>query len=208
MSDTQKFLINVLSLAVIGLVVVRLTLVEVYVVDTNVMAPTMTYGDEVLVWTPASYDLADIVICEHPTEPGVPVIGRIVGLAGNTISTGPRGQLLVDGDQATIDVGRSDFQFYDVVRGNQYQMQEGWVEYFGRHRHRYLRTPGEPLDLRDTTVERGAYLLGDNRREWSLDSRRFGEVDLDTCIGQVFLRWKPAPSNGDDIDSSYLELID
>ncbi len=206
MNDTQKVILNIVALVVIGVVIARLTLFELVVVDTNAMAPTLTYGDEVLVLTVGSPEMADIVICEHPVEPGVPVWGRIITFAGHTISTDRRGGLMVDGDRANINVG-GNFSFYDVLIDKEVQMEYGEVDYFGRHDHAYIRRKGEPLQLRATKVKSGAYLLADNRSAWNEDSRRFGEVDLDTCIGTVFMRWKPAPDRGDDVDHGYLELI-
>jgi hypothetical protein len=51
------------------------------------------------------------------------------------------------------------------------------------------------------------YLLGDNRRERSFDSREFGEVDPETCLGQVFMIWQPAPDRGDDVGNHRLEWV-
>lgn len=205
MGDTAKLLLNVAAVLVIVGVLLRITFVEVVTVRDNGMAPTLIYGDEILVWKGAHVDMADVVVCEHPARPAELVIGRAVAFAGHTLHS-ERNGLFVDRDQTTTQViGRQ--HFYDVTRKALYDMDLEQIDYFGQHSHEFFLEHGSTFSLNAYSVEKGVYLLGDNRSENSFDSREFGEVDPSRCMGQVFLRWTPAPANDDDIKHHYLDTI-
>ncbi|MFI5307415.1 MAG: S26 family signal peptidase, partial [Polyangiales bacterium] len=102
MSDTVKFLLNLAAVLVIAGVLVRMAFVDVVSVRDNGMAPTLVYGDEVLVWKGAHVDMADVVVCQHPVRTGELVIGRAVAFAGHSIHTDYNGMLYVDRDQAAV----------------------------------------------------------------------------------------------------------
>ena len=61
--------------------------------------------------------------------------------------------------------------------------------------------------MRSYTVEKGVYLLGDNRSESTYDSREFGEVDPERCLGQVILRWKAGAVERRRLDHHMLDII-
>jgi hypothetical protein len=87
-------------------------------------------------------------------------------------------------------------------------MQLRRMDYFGRHDHAYFIQAGDVFSMRTYHVEKGIYLLGDNRSETQFDSRAFGEVNPETCLGQVFMRLRPAPSRGDELEHGYLDVIE
>jgi signal peptidase I len=205
MGDTAKFLLNVASVLVIAGVLLWMAFIEVVTVRDNGMAPTLIYGDEVLVWKGAHADMADVMVCQHPVRNGELVIGRAVAFAGHTLHT-ERNGLFVDRDQTTTQVIDRQ-RFYDVTRKTQYDMDLEQIDYFGQHSHEFFLEHGSSFMLPAYSVEKGVYLLGDNRSESSFDSREFGEVDPSHCLGQAFLRWKPAPANDDDIKHHYLDTI-
>lgn len=196
MGETGKFLLNVAAVLLIGGVLLRIFFIEVVIVQDNGMAPTLIYGDEVLVWKGARVDMADVMVCEHPARSGERVIGRVIAFAGHTVHTDRNG-LYVDRD-ATVTQLLEPKRFYDVTRKRMYQMDVSQIDYYGRHSHEFFLEHGDRFGLREYAVEKGVYLLGDNRSESSFDSREFGEVDPKHCWGQVFLRWKPAPARDDD----------
>jgi signal peptidase I len=192
---------------VIGLVAVRLLFMETVVVADNGMAPTLVYGDEVLVWKGAQIGMADVVVCEHPVRTGALVVSRAIAFAGHTVSTDVNGTLYVDKDRTTAQPVQS-MRFYDVTRKRLWDMRMYLIDYFGRHSHSYFIARGDLLRLRTYTVERGVYLLGDNRSELAFDSREFGEVQPARCLGQVVMRLRPGPSRGDDLTTGYLDVIE
>jgi signal peptidase I len=206
MGDTGKFLLNVVAVLVIAAIAVRMAFLEVVPVTDNGMALTLVYGDEVLVWKGAHIDMADVVVCEHPARTGQWVIGRAIAFAGHTVHTDYNGQLYVGRDQ-TATQGGEHFRFYDVTRKKLLDMSSGQMDYFGKHAHDFFMETGDHFSLPTYTVEHGVYLLGDNHSERSFDSRAFGEVDPNRCLGQVILRWTPAPTSGDDLHHHYLDII-
>ena len=205
MNELFKFLLNLASVGIIAAVIVRLLFMEEVVVRDNGMAPTLVYGDEVLMWKGAHADMADVMVCEHPARDGQLVIGRAVAFAGHTIHT-EAGGLYIDRDQTATQISGT-VSFYDVTRQRHDEMLLGEIDYFGKHSHAFFAAPGVRFSLPTYTVARGIYLLGDNRADSSFDSREFGEVDPQRCLGQVVLRWKPAPPSGDDLGHHMLDFI-
>ena len=192
------------ALAIAG--VLKLFFVDVIHVPHNGMAPTLVYGDLVLVWRNAKVDMADVVVCEHPTRPEASVLARAVAFAGHSVSTDAYGYLLVDEDRANIE-WESDARFYDVTRQKLFSMRPGYIDYMRQHRHRFMVELDTTFNLGTYAVNHGVYLLGDNRADPDDDSREFGEVDPARCKGQVFMRVWPAPRQEDDVRNGYLDFI-
>ena len=86
-------------------------------------------------------------------------------------------------------------------------MRLGSIDYRRQHRHQFMIEAGSSFGLATYQVNRGVYLLGDNRSDPADDSREFGEIDPARCRGQVFMRLSPAPPQNDDIRHGYLDWI-
>jgi signal peptidase I len=204
--EVFRGLFSLLSVLVLIAIVLKVFFVDVVVVPHNGMAPTLVYGDHVLVWRNASVDMANIVICEHPGKPEARVLGRAVAFAGHTVSTDRTGDLLVDDDRASPQ-WEGPLRFYDAPRDRLSSMRLGSIDYRRQHRHQFMIETEASFDLTSYHVDRGVYLLGDNRSDPADDSREFGEVDPAHCRGQVFMRLSPAPPQNDDIRHGYLDWI-
>jgi signal peptidase I len=186
--------------------VLHLFYVDNFVMPHNGMAPTLVYGDRVLVWRRAKPDMGNIIVCEHPARPGTPAIGRAVAFAGHTVSSDARGQLFVDEDRASVEnIGIT--RFFDATRDKLFTMQLASIDYNRKHRHEFFVEDGYGFAMRTRTVERGIFLLGDNRTDTYDDSRDFGEVDPARCHGEVFMRLAPAPKRADDIHHGYFDYV-
>lgn len=197
------------SLLALFIGVMRLFFVDVLVVPHNGMAPTMTYGERVLVWRRAQVDMADVVVCEHPANPELRVLARAVAFAGHTVGSDGSNNLFVDSDRASIE-WQGNMRFFDVTREKLFSMRLGSMDYMRHDRHEFMVEVGTALWLPSYHVEQGVYLLGDNRSDTIDDSREFGEVDPAKCHGQVFMRLTPAPpyeDAEDDIRHSYLQWL-
>lgn len=201
------FLLNVVAVLVLVAVWMRWFAIEIVVVQDNGMAPTLVYGDQVLVWKDAMVELANVMVCEHPARPSQLVIGRVLAFAGHSVSTDRLGNLLVDDDRADGNA-TGHARFYDATRKKDHRMIVREMNYRGKHRHNVFMLPNTVFNLRTYNVEKGVYLLGDNRVETRFDSRDFGEVNPQRCLGQVFMIWKPAPSRGDDIDHKAFDRVE
>lgn len=199
----------IVRLAVFGAIaagVLHLFYVDNFVMPHNGMAPTLVYGDRLLVWRRAKPDMGDIVVCEQEARPGFPVIGRVVASAGHVVSTDTRGQLFVDESRASVENVGTVF-FFDATRQKLFTMQLGTIDYNRKHRHQFFVEDGYGFAMGSHTVERGVFLLGDNRAEPFNDSREFGPVDPAKCHGEVFMRLVPAPKQNDDIRHGYLDYV-
>jgi signal peptidase I len=96
-------LVAVVALALALLI--KTFLVQPFSIPSGSMEPTLHVGDRVLV-SKISYDLhgihrGDIIVFKTPktdTEPGVKdLIKRVIGLPGETIQSGPAGEVLING---------------------------------------------------------------------------------------------------------------
>jgi signal peptidase I len=162
--------------------------VKVVEVGHNAMAPTVFVGDRVLVWKGHNFDLGDIALCPHPSEPGRYVMGRVVGRTGQRVAI-DRGQLLINGETPESDL-HSPISFSDAETGRTEQMIWG-IESILNHDHLFFVRAGRAgvPNLREQHVRGGQlYLMSDNRTYVGEDSRAFGGVNEGTCIGAVFMR--------------------
>ena len=204
--DLLQTIFKLASFGVLIAFVMKVFFVDIYVMPHNGMAPPLLYGDRILVWRRAKADMGDIVMCSHPSKPDATVIGRAVAFTGHSISVDPRGQLTVDDDSATIE-GLGEVRFYDETREKLFYMKLGTINYRMKHRHEFFVESGGYFEIPLTTLERGIYLLGDNRSDSWDDSREFGEVDPRLCEGEIFMRLTPAPERADDIHHGYFEFV-
>jgi signal peptidase I len=205
-----RALFTLASLLALVALVFKTFFVDVIVVPHNGMAPTLLHGERVLVWRDATADMANVMICEHPAKPEASVLGRAVAFAGHTIDSDILGNLLVDSDRASVEY-EADLRFYDDTKSKLFTMKHGFIDYRRQHRHEFFIEQGEQFSLRTYQVNRGAYLLGDNRSDPTNDSREFGEIDPAHCRGQVFMRLTPATPAADavpdDVHHAYFDVI-
>jgi signal peptidase I len=206
LGEVIRGLFSLLSVLAAVAFLLKVFYVDIVEVPHNGMAPTLVYGDKVLVWRNASVDMGNIVICEHPANPQASVLGRAVAFAGHTVSNDRGEGLMVDDDRASLE-WEGSMNFFDVTREKLFSMRLGSMDYRRQHRHQFMVESGTSFELTSYHVDRGVYLLGDNRSDLIDDSREFGEVDPARCRGQVFMRLSPAPPQNDDIRHGYLDWI-
>lgn len=207
LGDALRLTVKLASFAAVIAGLLHFFYVDNFVMPHNGMAPTLVYGDRVLVWRRAKPDMGDIVVCEHPTRPGTQVIGRAVAFAGHSVSTDTRGQLFVDENRASAE-SLGTVRFFDARHDRMFTMQLSSIDYNRKHRHQFFVEDGYAFAMRQYQVQRGIFLLGDNRTDPYDDSREFGEVDPATCRGEVFMRLAPAAKQmDDDIRHGYLDYV-
>lgn len=201
-----KFLLWVAAVVAIIAGVFKATVVDLAVVGHNAMAPTMLTGEEVLVWNRHTPERGDIVICENPADPFLMVVGRVIAEEGSTVSA-DRGQLTVDGRTPAADV-HGTTRFFDVDTETTAEYQR-ITRTHGQKDYQVMVKTDFRLRIRPITVGAGhVYLLSDNIAYLGQDSRTFGPVDAETCVGQIFMRWKPVDDGGAGFGHGYLDIID
>jgi len=197
-----------LGLGVVLLIVaaaLRVLFVDVAMVGHEGMAPTLVAGEYVAIWRKATANVGDVLICEHPGEPNRHVMGRVLSKSGYKVRTDRFGQVVV-GDETIQRDFRGERRFFDTTRNEMVTMKYG-IAKFGYYENEFFIEKGRKPTLRPTYVKRGVFLLGDNYTSVGNDSRYFGEVDPETCVGQVFMILWPAEDRGDDIRHLPLSLI-
>jgi signal peptidase I len=178
--------IVIVVVALVAAFVIRTYIIESYVVPTASMYPTIKDGDRVLV-NKLSFDFGNsvragdiIVFHESPndTDKTTPIlIKRVIGLPGQTLSSGPNGELFVDGKllpeplltPAAMDQGA----------GPAICTPEA--------------SPAATADCRGKVLHLPAgeyYVMGDHRGD-SDDSRFWGPIPRHLIIGRAFVRIWP-----------------
>jgi len=165
------FAFDLFKIALIALVIVlpiRYFLFQPFIVEGESMAPNFESGDYLIV-DEISYRFSgpqrgDVVVFNWPKDTTQRFIKRVIGLPGETIDV-KNGQVSVIKDGETIILNES---------------------YLSAD----LKTYG---DVNITLGENEYFVLGDNR-EYSYDSRAWGEVPSKDIIGKAALRIFPITS--------------
>jgi len=161
----------VVLIVALGLAVgLRTWVIQTYSIPSGSMEPTLMIGDRILV-DKLSYDFhpvhrGDVIVFATPPKE-IPLlqvndlVKRVIGLPGETISSGPHGEVLINGkviDQPWLTAGaRAD--------------------------------PGPPI--RTQKIPRGdVFVMGDNRGA-SDDSRAYGPVSESLIVGRAVLGFWP-----------------
>lgn len=199
-----KFLGALLLLAAAVAGVLYGFFVKLVEVGHNGMAPTMILGDRVVVWITTDLELGQVALCAHPQEPGRFVTGRVVGRSGHLVTI-ERGQLRIDGRTPDRD-GLAQVEFDDAETGRRTRMHLAREDILGRQFLTFTRHGREPRMPRPHRVGPGLFLLNDNRTYMAEDSRSFGEVQRDRCVGRVFMRLTAADSPP-EVGNAPLDLI-
>jgi signal peptidase I len=161
-------IVLVVALAVaVGL---RTFVIQTYSIPSGSMIPTLMVGDRILV-DKLSYHLhavhrGDVVVfATPPKELKIldvnDLVKRVIGLPGETISSGPHGEVFIDGKP----------------------IAQPWLTKSAR------ADPGPPIQ--EQKIPAGdVFVMGDNRGE-SDDSRDYGPVSESLIVGRAVLGFWP-----------------
>lgn len=200
-----KFVAVIAVLAAVAGGVLYGFFVEIVDVGHNAMAPTMTIGDRVLVWKTQELPLGAVALCAHPVQPGVYVMGRVVGRPDHVVSI-ERGGLQINGDAPDLDT-QGFVTFHDAEIGRAVRMRKIHEDILDRDHFIFVQDGREPRMRRAHRVERGLFLMNDNRTHRGEDSRTYGEVDPSACVGRVFMRLSAAES-APELGHAALDIIE
>lgn len=192
------------ALVVIG-VVARIAFVDVWKIPEDdgrlsiSLEPTLSGGDTVLMLTRGEPGFGDLVRCTDPDDATRFVVGRVAGVAGDTVQINGH-DLIVDGkryagemacaiEQVTVIHPTSGEK---VVLGCDQVQMGGHVHMRGYSGKREITTPVK------ATVEMGKVFLLSDDRSWPDDSRAFGTLPVSSCKRQIFFRLWSSSGFGDD----------
>lgn len=163
----------IVVIAVVVALLVRAFVVQAFYIPSGSMEPTLGINNRVLV-NRLAYDFhavhrGDIVVFRTPpkdhSDPGVKdLVKRVVGLPGETVSSAPDGQVLIDGKA----------------------INESYIA------PKFRTGPGAGPPITKQVIPAGEYfMMGDNRDD-SYDSRFFGPISSSLVVGRVVLKvWPP-----------------
>lgn len=182
---------------VFAAVIARIFLVELVQTNSYSMVPTLVAGDLFVVRTVGKLGLGDVAVCKNPEDESNMVVLRILGLPGQTVA-GWRNHIKLDGEVVQHEL-IDPIVYEDDTSGERlkYVVRVG-QEYVGGQLYEVaLMDKGSRKDFRELTVPSDSFFLMGDNRNMARDSRHFGPVPIDSCIGEaVFLLW-PGDDSGD-----------
>jgi signal peptidase I len=180
-------------LVVIGLIA-RATFVDVWVLPDDLkmsasVAPSLAGGDAILFMRHIKPAFGDLVRCSDPDDPTRFVVGRVVGLGGDTVETNGR-ELSVNGKRylGQLACAEPKVTIPHPTSGSTVEIWCDQVEIAG---HSHMRGSSDKAGIFTPTkaaVGQGMlYLLSDDR-SYHDDSRDFGTVPAESCTGRIIFR--------------------
>lgn len=182
------FGMGMLGLPFVGLVCLRVFVIEAFKIPSGAMIPTLRVGDHVFVDKlhrgARAAERGAIVVFPYPTNPQQDFIKRIVGMPGDEIET--RGSsLFVNG----FELKRCPLGRIVLSVGGPVWDSEAYVEFLGSHAYLVLYREDRVEEPQGWTVKEGeVFVMGDNRDN-SYDSRVYRGVPIDTLKGRAVTRF-------------------
>ena len=188
-----KFIFWVAATLSVIVLVLRLTCMNVWTIpEDNVldssMRPTLAAGDVVLLLTVGNRGFGDLVQCTDPEDAQRYVVGRIVGVGGDTVEIA-NPVVTVNGTH----YNRSDACTQNVITvphprsGAPVQAGCSRIEMAGGWHYRANAQSNVESPSSHTVGPGLVYLLSDDRA-FHDDSRDFGAVPAESCKNLIFFR--------------------
>jgi signal peptidase I len=187
---------------IVIVLVLRSFLYEPFRIPSDSMMPTLVQGDFIFVnkWrygprlpvvNTRLFEVShpargDVVVFRKPTDPGMVLIKRLVGLPGDVIRVA-EGQVYINGTPSRIDIG----DLYAGPKSAQYPFTQVGEEQLGNVPHAILLVQTRVGKEGEWRVPAGHYfMMGDNRNN-SQDSRydEVGYVPEGNIIGKAEAIW-------------------
>ncbi len=191
---------SIASVFVAGLFIITFV-VQAFEIPSGSMENTLLIGDHVFVdrltpAPPAHYlgplmpyreiHRGEVIVFLHPTEPGMYVVKRIMGVPGDRIHL-EHGQLFVNGQAMKEPYLNPDRGFYNDYRDDFPKYTAAGIPGVAQEWPMLLSSNIQGGDL---VVPKDSYFgMGDNRAE-SLDSRYWGFIPRENVVGRpLFIYW-------------------
>jgi len=180
-------------LIVIGLIG-RVAFLDVWMLPDDpkmsaAVAPSLAGGDTILFLFHSKPAFGDLVRCTDPDSPTHFVVGRVVGLWGDTVETNDR-ELSVNGKRYLGEMAcpEAKVSVPHPTSGATVELSCDQVEIAGHPHLRGSSDKGGIVTPTKTAVGQGmVYLLSDDR-SYHDDSRDFGTLPADSCTGRIVFR--------------------
>jgi len=189
-----KFFLVVGIFAVLG----KIFLFDVVKTDSFNMVPNLMPGDVVLVSRHAALEHGDIAVCTDPLDNTRLLALRVMAMDGETIAF-DRNSPVVDGKKLQRETGRGGvYSDTSTVEEFEFEVTISPEENGGKTYNVAVARGFRGRSMRERKVSIGLFLVGDNRNHaYDSDSRKFGAVDAETCLGQAVLVLWAGDDSGD-----------
>jgi signal peptidase I len=153
------------------------------------VAPSLAGGDTVLFMFRNKPAFGDLVRCKDPDDATRFVVGRVVGLAGDTVDV-DGAELRVNGTRYIGEMACAErtFTIPHPTAGSTVEITCDQVEIAG---HPMFRGVGKVASMDSPltkTVGSGMLFLLSDDRSYHDDSRDFGVVPVENCTGRIVFR--------------------
>jgi signal peptidase I len=153
------------------------------------LEPTLSAGDTVLMYRRGEPSFGDLVRCTDPDDANRFVVGRVVGIGGDTVRAHGR-ELIVDGKRYDGEMACAIEQVTVIhpTSGEKVVLGCDQVPMGGRtHMRGYSGKKEIDTAITKTVAMGNVFLLSDDR-SYHDDSRDFGTVPAATCKHRIFFR--------------------
>lgn len=192
-----KSLFWLIIFAVVLGILGRIFLFEIAQINTYDMVPNIMPGDTFLVLTRGKLGPGEVAMCKDPDNPDLMIVARIMGVPGSTFAM-ENNQLIINGKHIDHSFDGPNLLYEDNTGGEHTEqfISVALEKVAGRVYHVAIMNRAGDNSFDETEVESGFFLVGDNRNR-SRDSRNFGEIPINDCIGSPFLIVWPGSDSGD-----------
>jgi signal peptidase I len=180
-------------LFIIGLVG-RVLFFESWVVPDDIktsaaVAPSLAGGDTILFMHRNQPAFGDLVRCTDPDDAGHFVVGRVVGLGGDTVETNGAA-LSVNGTRYLGEMACAEAKIAvpHPTSGSTVEISCDQVEIAGHPHFRGTSDKASMSTPTSTSVGRGMLFLLSDDRSFHDDSRDFGTLPAEACSGRIVFR--------------------
>lgn len=186
---------SVLAAVIVGVLVFRDCFFESYRIPTTSMVPTLLVGDYIIV-SKLEFKLkipftniaivnfdrpkrGEVVVFKYPKDRSTDFIKRVIALEGDTVEV-KNNVLYINGEEEKLN----KIPTPEKMQGFSYYRSEKYA-----YTIRFLDSNYLKADMNKRTIGKDkVFVLGDNR-DYSYDSRFWGEVNMHDIIGSPKLIW-------------------
>ena len=203
-----KGLLWLVIVAVTLTIIGRIFFFEVAQTESFSMIPSIMPGDTVMVFTRGVLGPGEVALCKDPENPDQMVVGRIMGVPGSTFALDNNAPI-INGMRIHHAFDLPPLLYEDKTGGEtfEYTIDVATEKVAGHVYNVALMDRAGDKSFKETEIESGFFLIGDNRNK-AWDSRHFGEIPIEDCIGTPIMVIWPGPDSGDfKFKNRFLEWI-
>jgi signal peptidase I len=191
-----KFIFGVIVVIAIVAVIGRLFFFELGKTQSYSMVPTLVPGDVFVVSTVSLLGQGDVALCENPDDPTEHVALRVIGVPGDEVSFW-RNHIKLNGEVIQHSI-EDPIIYVDRTSGEELEYAVNVAEEYvgGRLFTVALMDRSGGKDARPIVVPEGQFFVVGDNRNLSVDSRNFGTVPIESCIGKAVLLLWPGEDSG------------